>query len=475
MRFRRTRRWSLAAAMLTLIMSMSMAGASAAQTGAPEGAADRADRLDSRWLSWLGCWQIEDDPSVAPSVLTCLRPGDTGAIEMVSVAGVELAFTRTIRADGFRHPVEEPACRGWQSYAWATTGPRLYSRAELACDDSTTRTVSGMSLMAPGGAWLEIQFVNAGESSALTVRRYRRTSDVAAAAAGVPSLPGSLAARSLRSARTVEPTRWTVPDVIEASAIVEAPVIEAALYETGDRFDLDSAALVSLDDAGVPADVIDLMVALSYPGDVVIDRPFGGAEVYEAAPGGAGYRSDRFDDVEVYNHYASPFGHYYAWSPYDALYPWGLYPYGYSPFYVSYGYGTRWGGRGHRLFGSDRFGGGRNRGRDGERPSTSVVSPRGYTRRPALPAGDTSLSGGAVGGGRSVGMGSGARGSGASGSSSGIRRARPRNRPPSSTPSASRPGSRGGGSRAGSGSSGSSGSSGGVGRRGYRRRPPSSR
>ena len=37
MRFRRTRRWSLAAAMLTLILSMSMAGASAAQTGAPEG------------------------------------------------------------------------------------------------------------------------------------------------------------------------------------------------------------------------------------------------------------------------------------------------------------------------------------------------------------------------------------------------------------------------------------------------------
>ena len=470
MRFRPTRRWSLAAATLTVsILTMSMAGASAAQTGAPEGA------LDPRWLSWLGCWQIEDDPSVAPSVLTCLRPGAAGAIEMISVAGVERAFTRTIRADGFRHPVEEPACRGWQSYGWATTGLRLYSRAELVCDDSTTRTVSGISLMAPGGAWLEIQFVNAGESSALTVRRYRRASDLAAAAVGVPSLPGPLAARSLDAARTVEPARWAVPDVIEASAIVEAPVIEAALYETGDRFDLDSKALLALDDAGVPADVIDLMVALSYPGDFVIDRPFGGAEVYAAGPGGAGYRSDRFDDVEVYSHYASPFGHYYAWSPYDALYPWGPYPYGYSTFYVSYGYGTRWGGRSPRLFSRDRFGGGPNRGRDGERSSTSVVSPRGYTRRPALPAGDRTRSGGTLGGGRSVGSGSGARGSGASGSSSGIRRAQPRNRPGSSTPTVSRPAPRGGGSRVGSGSSGSSGRSGGVGRRGYRRRPPSSR
>ena len=466
---RHVRPGSLASA--TLLLSLLMMAAGAAAQTAPEGAAAGADRLDPRWLPWLGCWQIEDDPAAEPNapgaatgaVLTCLRPDDVGGIEMISVSGIGRAFTRTIRADGYRHPLEEPACRGWRRYTWATTGSRLYSRAELVCEGSGPRTVSGMSIMAPGGAWLEIQFVDAGEPSALTVRRYRRASDLAAAAVGVPGLPGMLAARSLGATRTVGPTRWTVPDVIEASAAVEGPVIEAALYETSDRFDLDADALVMLDDAGVSAEVIDLMVALSYPGDFVIDRPFGGGEVYESDPEYAGYRSTRFDDVEVYSHYASPFGHYYAWSPYDALYPWGAMPYGYSTFYVSYGYGTRWGGGGFGVFRGGGLGRTTGRGRAGGRASSSVVSPRGYTRRPVRAAGDRPQSGGAIGAG-----GTG-RGDGAGGSSSGIRRAKPRNAPSSAAPAASSPGSRGAGPRAGSGSSNRSG---GVSRRGYRRRPP---
>ena len=456
-----------------LLLGLPLAGIGTAQTVGD-------GEIDPRWLPWLGCWQLDIEPGSAidlpaestPSVLTCLRPAEGGSVDVATVAGSDVAFSRPIRADGLRHPVDEPACRGWQAHRWASSGLRLYSHSELECDDSTTRMVSGVSLIVPGAEWLDIQFVQAGES-AITVRRYVRASDVAAAAAGVPSLSGSLAARSLGAARSIDPVRWTVEDVIEASAFVEGPVLEAALYETGSDFELDSGALVALDDAGVSDDVIDLMVALSYPGNFTIDGLYDAAGAQESGAIETGHRADRFDDVEVYSHYASPFGHYYAWSPYNTLYPWGPYPYGYSTFYMSYGYGLPWRRGGSIGFRGGRPGRGSVRGsRGGGGSSPAVVSPRGYTRRPAV---RRSGGGGPETGAPTRSSGSASAppaGRGGAGRSGGVRRAKPRT-PPSSGPGVSRSAPRSGG-RSGA-SSGSGASSRGVQKRGYRRRPPSSR
>ncbi|MDP6607980.1 MAG: hypothetical protein QF463_02840 [Vicinamibacterales bacterium] len=476
-------RWGLTLGASVLAFGVALAVPAAAQVGPTPTGGD----LDPRWLPWMGCWQLDTD--VDPlgdadagerSVVTCLRPADDGAVEMAAFAGGAPAFSRSIRADAYRYPIEEPACRGWHVYRWATAAPRLYSRAELRCEDGASRTISGMSVVALDGGWLDIQFVGAGEPSALTIRRYRRASDLAAAAAGAPSLPPALAARTLAAA--AQPTTWTVEDVVEASTFVEGPVLEAAIYETGDEFDLDADALVALDDAGVSDDVIDLMVALTYPDRFDLEpqptrdvaRDYGIVE--------SRYQSDRFDRVELYSHYAAPFGHYYAWTPYDHLYLWGPVPYGYSSIHVSYGWGPRWrygyGGYYGGYYGGNYGGGYGNRTYRGTRPgvgprpgrgNASVVSPRGYTRRPAVPT--TRPGGGAPPTERSRTMASPSPARG--GTSGGVRRAKPRNPPSGSTSSASRPSS--GGSRSGvSGGGGrTSPPSRGVSRQGYRRRPPS--
>ena len=56
------------------------------------------------------------------------------------------------------------------------------------------------------------------------------------------------------------------PDVVTA--------VEAALFETGSRFDLNGRTLKELDAAGVPDGVVDVMVAQSFPGHVAIGRQF---------------------------------------------------------------------------------------------------------------------------------------------------------------------------------------------------------
>jgi hypothetical protein len=468
-------RWGLTLGASVLAFGVVLAVSATGQVGPTA----TGGELDPHWLPWMGCWQL--DTAVDPlgeadtggrSVVTCLRPAEDGAVEMAAFAAGTQAFSRAIRADAYRYPIEEPSCRGWHVYRWASAAPRLYSRAELRCEDGASRAISGMSVMAPDGGWVDIQFVDVGEPSALTIRRYRRASDLAAAAAGAPSLPPDLAARTLAAA--AQPATWTVEDVIEASTFVEGPVVEAAIYETGDEFDLDADALVALDDAGVSDDVIDLMVALTYPDRFDLEREPARDVSRDYSIAESQYQSDRFGRVELYSHYAAPFGHYYAWTPYDHLYLWGPVPYGYSSIHVSYGWGPRWrygyggyygGYYGNRPYWGSRPGVGPRPGRG----NASVVSPRGYTRRPAVPVtrpGDGTPSGRSR---SAASPSSPSRG----GTSSGVRRAKPRNPPSGSTSSASRPSS--GGSRSGASSGGSrSGSpSRGVSRQGYRRRPPS--
>jgi hypothetical protein len=54
-------------------------------------------------------------------------------------------------------------------------------------------------------------------------------------------------------------------DVIEAASKVDGLAVQAWIAERRQRFDLDATTLVTLDDAGVPGAVTDVMVAVTYP------------------------------------------------------------------------------------------------------------------------------------------------------------------------------------------------------------------
>jgi hypothetical protein len=320
-----------------LALAACLLGATTAggQTAAPD---------DSVWLPWLGCWQLVEETGALPDewadrrsyadrVVVCLNPttGDNAgmSVEVTTIADAERVLVETLHADGRPQPVNEATCRGERRDTWSSDGARLFTRSALTCEDDTDRLVSGVGLMSDALTWLDIQLVDAGGRSAVTVRRYRRVAEATTTDAGATALPLRLRARAREAAHLISTTELSTDDIIEAQDLAEQPVVEALMVETDATFDLDGRGLLELDDAGVPSDVIDLMVALSFPDWFHVDRPAsrggsaGGGGFTSADPWGP-YGQAGFHDW--YPFYASPFGYYYGWSAYDSLYY--LNPYG---------------------------------------------------------------------------------------------------------------------------------------------------
>ena len=200
---------------------------------------------DARWAPWLGCWHLvqDDRGSLAAAVATqddvvvCVLPasGNRG-VSMTTYVGGQSVLQQTVVADGARHPVSEPACTGSQASEWSLSGQQLLTRADITCTGQPARTVSAITLMAAGPTWVDIQAVGTGQDAPVRVRRYRRTDSLPQNVVLPADLQGRLGAAA---ARLAGPTVMTLEEVVEASGKVAAPVVAAALYETGSRFDLN--------------------------------------------------------------------------------------------------------------------------------------------------------------------------------------------------------------------------------------------
>ncbi len=293
--------------------------------------------VDQRWRPWLGCWQLVEEtgalpptagglPSFADRVLVCVTPAAAATDVVVrTLADGEAVLEETLSADGVEHPVDQAECRGRRRIAWSDDGERLFTRAELSCSDQDARRVSGVGLMTDGRTWLDLELVEAGQRAAVSVRRYRRAGDVTTLSAAGPTLTADLLAQARAAASRTGAADLTIDDVIGAATAVEPAVLEAMLVETDTMLDLDGRTLIRLDDGGVPDEVIDLLVALSFPDEFAVQRPGAPTAAWGGGGGGfvdmwSGYGSGY---QSWYPYYAAPFGYYYGWSPYNSLYEWG--------------------------------------------------------------------------------------------------------------------------------------------------------
>ncbi len=318
----------------------------ASLVSATTGAGQPAVPSDSAWLPWLGCWQLVEETGALPDawadrrsyadrVVVCLNPAagegaGAAAVEVTTIADGERALVETLRADGRPQPVDEATCHGDRRDTWSADGARLFTRSALTCENESERLVSGVSLMADDSTWLDIQLVDTGGRGTVTVRRYRRAGESTTTEAGASLLPAPLRAQAREAAHLISTTGLSTADIIEAHGMTEQPVVEALMVETDATFDLDGRGLLELDDAGVPGDLIDLMVALSFPDWFEVDRA--GSRGGSASGGGGFAYADPWGPYgqagfhDWYPLYASPFGYYYGWSAYDSLYY--LSPYG---------------------------------------------------------------------------------------------------------------------------------------------------
>ena len=292
-----------------------------------------AQSPDARWEPFLGCWELtadnvrDDAPAGEPLANLPLTPrsrntsgprvcvtrtADAGARFETTVRG-QAAVDHTLIADGRDRPLNDKECRGTSRAEFSSDGLRIFTRAELTCDgDPGPRRVSGISLLATNGNWLDIQAVEIASRETVRVRRYFR-------ADGEAAVPRA----------TLGASNLSLDDVKEAAAKVVPRALEAALVETNAGFFLSGKDLIGLDDAGVPDAVIDVIVALSYPERFVIERTARGGG---GGGGGGGMFDDPFmlgwafgypvlyDDFSYSPYYYSPFGFSrYGYRGYDTI------------------------------------------------------------------------------------------------------------------------------------------------------------
>jgi len=287
--------------------------------------------VDPRWVPWLGCWELVEDEQREPILgqsgpvgeehlhqggLVCLNPA-AGAqgVTVTTASGGEAFLEETLIADGRKNPSTKGNCDGWQRLEWSKDGQRLFTTAELICETHRKLDISGLSMMTGPFVWVDIQIVQSGKNRAVMLRRYQPADEEKVVAAGLLGLDEELAHQARRQRLLITEPLGT-DDVIEAAQKVAPEAVEAAVLELEAPFDLDAEALTQLGDAGVRAGLIDLMVALSYPDRLVVERRSEGDGGGSEAPTFYEYGPYAFR----YPYYVAPFGYYYWYAPYHPHY-----------------------------------------------------------------------------------------------------------------------------------------------------------
>ena len=342
------------------------------------------DPVTETALAWLGCWELtavgDSRSQESPDSLQriCVAPGDAPEVlDLTALVNDEIVAAQTLVTDGSRQPVTDGDCDGWKRSVLSEDRRRLYLQSEMACEDGKPRSLTGASILVSGDHWVDIHVSRIDGEREIVIQHFRLVG------AEFARLPGAFPT-TMHTVRVAAAAPLTVEDVIEALEFVDPAVVEAMLLESEASFGIDSDLLLRLDDANVPGEVIDLMVALSFPeyfaveGDTVGRRP-----------------------AEYYSSY---------WSPW---YPFHGYGYGHGYWYYHH--------RPHPPSG----------GHPGKDHGGSVISGRGYVgvRQTSNPSGIGGFLGvdGDGGGGGSFGTGgggisgTGSGGSGSSASSSGFK------------------------------------------------------
>jgi hypothetical protein len=332
---------------------------------APAGFAQSSSTLDARWQPWIGCWKAAAAPHNAaisfsrsadpvPPVVCVIPSGAASArsgVEVVTVTDGKIVARDTIDPNGRSVLRSKDGCTGTENASWSANGHRLYVSSDFTCPGGVKRTSAGIFAIAPNGDWVNVQGVDAAGAKGVRTLRY---SDAGIPQGIPPEIASAIQGRSLAAstARAAAAAPLTKADIIEASHSTDSTVVEAWIVDRGQKFSVDANNLIALADAGVPGNVTDAMVAVSYPKAFVVNPPSDGnaTGVIEQAADGtapAGGREVRVMMVPSYSPYGfSPFDYYgYGYLPYGYS-PYGYSPYGYSPYGAPYSgyYGSPYGG-----------------------------------------------------------------------------------------------------------------------------------
>jgi len=387
----------LLAAATMLIASATLVGAQQTQLASN----------DSRWTPWVGCWQSSARDAITQQLspdkampVVCIVPAEgTGMIDLITVNGTTASEPEHIDANGAKRTVNREGCTGWETAEFSPNGKRIYLRSEHQCTGNRLRTSTGVMSISPNGEWLDVQGVKVDANNGVRVAHYGRVPTPAVLSM---DLKAKLQVNSLDRSTAVMSASDSlrIADVVEANKHLDPLVLQTWLAQRGQGYNVDAKRLTQLADAKVPTNVIDVMVALSYPQAFAINLAQSDGQMVQTS-GNAQVAG--LDEGQRYGPTV-----FMNWDPF---YNSGYYGYGYS-----YGY------RG--LYGYNGYGGNWYNGSpivivrpsnvDTPEPSRGrMVRGSGYTR----PSGDGG--GSSAGSPRSSTSGGGSSSSGSSGSSRG--------------------------------------------------------
>lgn len=304
----------------------------------------------SQWLAFVGCW--EPVGSEGEAGLLCFRPSGSG-VEMSNLLEGEVTATETLVADGVARSVNAEGCSGTESVEFSRDGHRVFTASDFICGGGEARPGSGVMSFISATQWIDVRSLTVEGEPVVWVQRY--------AAATAESLeehaaedPAAFDRIGVRARRIVATRDIVVSDVEEAVQTIDPEAVKVWVATQDTEFDLDGGELLRLVDAGVPEDLIDVMVAVSFPGRFALTPEGVPQDVVDRVADNA-YRSGARVGFRSF-----------LWDPFYSRY--GYRSYGYSPFGY-YGYG---GGLGGGL-------GGGYGGYYGYVPASIVVVPRDVT------------------------------------------------------------------------------------------------
>jgi hypothetical protein len=400
------------------LAALGLAAVAASAAGAQQTSASQGN-AGPRWHGWTGCWApvVASAAGVregtAPGMLVCISPTSNDQVVNVStIADGKVVSQQTLDASGREQPLTAKGCSGTERASWSADERRLYLRSTSNCD-GLRATTSGILSMTANGEWLDVRGVNTYGDENVRIARYH---DV-----GIPSTVPAEIATALRNggsgmasenARIAAGLPVGTTAVIEATHSADSAVVAAWLMERNQPFTLSAAVLQELAHAGIPGNVSDAMVAVSYPRAFQLAR----ADRINGVNANRDDFSGRRISAMVDPYYYDPYG-------------WGYSAYGYGPNRYGYGYGLGYGGG---YYGAGYYGGGYYAPivivRDPNTPAgrAQVVKGRGYTQNAGSTQGSSSTSGGqstrspsGSSAGASSTAGSSSAGSSAAGSSAG--------------------------------------------------------
>ena len=339
--------------------------------------------MDRRWTPFLGCW--EPTSETAETGLLCVVPSGPG-VEVFTWRDGEEVTNDLLLADGVAREAVIEGCEGSESSEFSSDGRRVFTRSEFNCGGDAQRESSGIMSMISPTEWVDVHSLDVEGERVAWVQRFHLADPDREAEEGLDDVTEGIG-MAVRTARMVASRPVSFAEVAEAAGSVHAKAVEAWIASRGQPFDFNGGDLVALADGGVPASVVDVIVAVSYPDRFVIDGGGGGIEEASFDEGwrrnaGYGYYPGLYGPYGFRSFFSDPWGYGYrspgAWGLYSSRSYYGGYGYG-GYGYVGYGWPGYYGGGYYyptRVVVQPRSSGGR------------VVKGRGYT--------DGSYSGGSV-------------------------------------------------------------------------------